>query len=174
MRSGRAGGPFHEGAKLIALLLACMMATSGCKAAAGPPAEPDSLRSLALQHALQSFNAAFRRADSETLDTLLEAGYRHTNGGSGIVLDKAAWLDYIRRRRADLQSGRLRIDRYESLGLAISWYPATAIVSSQVVSEGVQDGVPFSLRLQVTQVWIQRGEQWRRAAFHDSPLPQEK
>ena len=66
MRSGRAGGPFHEGAKLIALLLACMMATSGCKAAAGPPAEPDSLRSLALQHALQSFNAAFRRADSES------------------------------------------------------------------------------------------------------------
>jgi hypothetical protein len=156
---------------MFALLFACVAAATGCAAPAGPPGEPDSLRRGALQRSLQAFGAAFLQADAEALDTFLVAGYLHTNGGSGTVLDKPGWLDYIRGRRADLHHGRLRIDRYETLGLAIRWYPTAAVVSSQVVSEGTQDGVPFSSRLQVTQVWILLGEQWRRAAFHDSPVP---
>jgi hypothetical protein len=156
---------------MFALLIACVVATNGCVAARGPLGEPDSLRSIALQRAVQSFSAAFLRADAETLDTLLAAGYLHTNGATGTVLDKPSWLDYIRRRQADLQSGRLRVDRYETTALAIRWYPDAAVVSNQVVSEGIQNGVPFSSRLQVTQVWIRLGEQWRRAAFHDSPVP---
>ena len=156
---------------MFGLLLACVVATNGCGALHGPLGEPDSTRSIALQRALQSFGAAFLRADAETLDTLLATGYRHTNGATGTVLDKPGWLDYIRRRHADLQSGRLRVDRYETVGLAITWYPAAAVVSNQVVSEGIQNGVPFSSRLQVTQIWIRLGEQWRRAAFHDSPVP---
>jgi Domain of unknown function (DUF4440) len=142
------------------LLLTCMLGT-----------EPDSLRRLALERALNAFSAAFLRADENALNTLLADYYVHTNGGTGSVLDKARWLEYIRKRRAELASGRLRVDRYQSTDVTIRWHGDAAVVSSQVESEGSRDGQPFATRLQVTQVWVRSGGQWRRAAFHDSPLP---
>jgi ketosteroid isomerase-like protein len=142
------------------LLLTCLVGT-----------EPDSLRRLELERALAAFSAAFLQADASALDFLLTDDYVHTNGGSGGVLDKARWLGYIRTRRAELASGRLRVDRYESSDVTIRWHGDAAVVSSQVESEGTRDGRPFATRLQVTQVWVRSGGQWRRAAFHDSPLP---
>ena len=141
------------------LLLTCLLGT-----------EPDSLRRLALERALNAFSVAFLRADENALDTLLADDYVHTNGGTGSVLDKARWLGYIRTRRAELASGRLRVDRYESIDVTIRWHGDAAVVSSQVESEGSRDGQSFATRLQVTQVWVRSGGQWRRAAFHDSPL----
>jgi ketosteroid isomerase-like protein len=142
------------------LLLTCLLGT-----------EPDSLHRLALERALGAFNAAFLRADEQALDTLLADDYVHTNGGTGSVLDKARWLEYIRARRAELASGRLRVERYESSEVTIRWHDDAAVVSSQVVSNGSRDGKPFATRLRVTQVWVRSGGQWRRAAFHDSPPP---
>ncbi len=133
--------------------------------------EPDTLRRLALERAINAFSAAFLLADENALDTLLADDYVHTNGGTGSVLDKARWLEYIRTRRAELANGRLRVDRYESSDVTIRWHGDAAVVSSQVESEGSRDGRPFATRLQVTQVWVRSGGQWRRAAFHDSPLP---
>jgi hypothetical protein len=150
------------------MLLTWVLATSAGLTGLG---QPDSLRLLALQSSLQSFGAAFLKSDAAALDTFLVDSYLHTNRASGTVLDKPRWLDYIRQRRADLQSGRLRIHRYETLEPAIRWFPSAAVVSTQVVSEGLQDGRHFLTRLQVTQVWVQIDGQWRRAAFHDSPLP---
>jgi hypothetical protein len=156
---------------MLSLLLAWVTATGDGVAPRPAPGEPDSVSRVALEAALQAFDVAFLRADAEVLDTLLVTEYLHTNGGGGSVLDKAQWLDYVRRRRADLESGRLRVTRYESSNVTVRWHPGTAVVSSRVLAEGVQDGVPFASRLQVTQVWIRVGERWRRAAFHDSPLP---
>ncbi len=133
-------------------------------------AEPDSARRAGLHVALETFALAFRRADIDALDTLLTDDYVHTNGGSGAVLDRRQWLDYMRSRRGDLQSGKLRVDRYESSAVTIRWYATTAVVSSEVTSEGSQNGTPFISRLRVTQVWVHTGERWRRAAFHDSPM----
>ena len=133
-------------------------------------AEPDSLRRLELERALGAFNAAFLRADAVTLDTLLTEDYIHTNGGTGSVLDKERWLEYIRTRRAEIASGRLRVDRYESSAVTIRWHGDAAVVSSQVVSDGSRDGKAFATRLRVSQVWVRSDGQWRRAAFHDSPL----
>jgi uncharacterized protein DUF4440 len=142
------------------LLLTCLLGT-----------EPDTLRRLALERALDAFGAAFLRADENALDTLLADDYVHTNGGTGGVLDKARWLEYIRTRRAELANGRLRVDRYQSTEVTIRWHGDAAVVSSQVESEGTRHGQPFATRLQVTQVWVRSGGQWRRAAFHDSPFP---
>jgi hypothetical protein len=143
----------------LALLLVCLHA------------EPDSLSRLALRSALKTFETAFVRADAEALDTMLAPHYLHTNGSSGAVLQKVPWLAYIRRRRADLEAGRLRVDRYESTGTRIAWYPGAAVVSTLVASEGTENGARFSRRLQVTTVWVRSGQGWRRAAFHDSPVP---
>lgn len=149
--------------------LACLLSA----ALAGPAfgAEPDSLRRLELERALGAFSAAFIQGDAEALDTLLTDDYIHTNGGTGAVLDKERWLEYIRTRRAEIASGRLRVDRYESSAVTIRWHGDAAVVSSQVVSEGSRDRKPFATRLRVSQVWVRSDGQWRRAAFHDSPLP---
>lgn len=136
-----------------------------------PAGDPDTLSRVALERALNAFSDAFLSADAEGLDTLLVANYVHTNGGTASVLDKARWLDYVRSRRAELASGRLRVDRYETSGVTIRWQGHAAVVTWRVVSEGVQDGTPYASRLQVTQVWVRANGRWRRAAFHDSPLP---
>jgi hypothetical protein len=134
-------------------------------------AEPDSARQAALRAALEAFSRAFRHADAAALDTLLTAEYLHTNGGSGAVLDRTRWLDYVRNRRADLRGGKLRVDRYETSAVTVRWHQSTAVVSSEIVSEGIQNGAPFASRLRVTQVWIHSGGRWQRAAFHDTPIP---
>jgi hypothetical protein len=149
----------------FALLLTTMLAAPALGI------EPDSLGRRALARAVEAFSAAFLRADVATLDTMLAENYVHTNGGTGSVLDKAGWLEYIRSRRAELASGRLRVTRYESSAVTIRWHGDAAVVSSRVASAGMRDGAPFASRLQVTQVWVRSGAQWRRAAFHDSPLP---
>ena len=132
--------------------------------------EPDSASRAALYVALDAFSDAFRNADVAALDTLLTVSYMHTNGSSGQVLTKDDWLEFVRKRRADLRSGRLAIDRYETSAVAIRWCSEAAIVSSQVISDGRNDGRSFETRLRVTQLWLRLGTRWRRAAFHDSPL----
>jgi hypothetical protein len=156
---------------MLALLLAFTAATSDCPRSPAGCGEPDSLQRAALHAALQAFSGAFLRADAEGLDTLLTADYLHTNGGTGTVLNKSQWLEFIRGRGAELRSGRLQVQRYQAANQEIRWYEGVAVVSSQVVSEGRRDGAPFESRLQVTQVWVRLAGRWWRAAFHDSPLP---
>jgi hypothetical protein len=67
-----------------------------------------------MTHWLAAFDAAFARADAAALDSLLTAAYVHTNGGTGAVLDKSRWLEYISAqyisaRRVALETGRLRV-----------------------------------------------------------------
>ena len=128
-------------------------------------------RGQSLETTLRAVNRAFVEADSGALDTLLAPGYVHTNGVSGSVLDRGTWLAYIRDRREELRSGRLRVDRYETPEATIRWHPGGAVVSNRVMSEGTRDGVRFTSRLQVTQIWVRLDGRWRRAAFHDSPIP---
>jgi ketosteroid isomerase-like protein len=134
-------------------------------------AEPDTTSRAALHAALRDFSRAFAAADAAVLDTLLAADYLHTNGASGSTLTKAQWLDYIRSRSADLAAGRLELVRYETDEVVIRWHAETALVSSRVVAEGRQNGTAFTTRLRVTQVWVRSTGRWRRAAFHDSPIP---
>lgn len=153
---------------MLSLLLVLSAAAAPCVAPYACKQRPDTLHRAALQAGLDAFGAAFLRADAEALDTLLAPDYVHTNGASGAVLGKTQWLEFIRSRRADLRSGRLRIDHYSASDQVIRWHAATAVVTSKVISRGVRDGVPFETRLRVTQVWIRAGSRWYRAAFHDS------
>jgi hypothetical protein len=156
---------------MLSFVLAACVATSYGACPETTCVEPDSSSRAALHAALDAFGAAFREADVEALDTLLTVSYMHTNGSSGQVLTKDEWLEFVRRRRADLRSGRLQIHRYETSGVAIRWCSGAAIVSSQVASSGKNNGQSFESRLRVTQLWLRLGTRWRRAAFHDSPLP---
>ena len=156
---------------MLNFLLAVCTATSQGVCPETACEEPDSSSRAALNVALDAFSAAFRSADAEALDTLLTISYMHTNGGTGQVLGKDEWLEFVRRRRADLRSGRLQIETYETSEVTIRWCSGAAIVSSQVTSGGRNNGRSFESRLRVTQLWLRLGSRWRRAAFHDSPLP---
>jgi ketosteroid isomerase-like protein len=118
------------------------------------------------QH-VQSFSDAFVEADAETLETLLTDDYIHTNTGGG-VLDKTEWLAWIRTRQADLAAGTIRIDRYIHDEVRIRTYGHMAVVTGLNTTEGVREGEPFRSRLRFTHVWVKQGNQWRRAAFHDT------
>jgi len=156
---------------MLSFVLAVCAATSYGACPETTCVEPDSSSRAALYAALDAFSAAFRSADAKALDTLLTVSYMHTNGSSGQVLTKDEWLEFVRKRRADLRSGRLQVDRYETSGVAIRWCSEAAVVSSQVISDGRNNGRSFETRLRVTQLWLRLGTRWRRAAFHDSPLP---
>jgi hypothetical protein len=137
---------------------------------ARPWISADSTARTELVQALADFRDAFAKADAAALDRLLADDYVHTNGGSGQVLDRAAWLGYVRSRRAELDSGILRIEEYRSSEPVIRLLGTVAVVTHEVTTAGERKGQRFRSRVQVTQMWSREGGRWRRAAFHDSPL----
>jgi hypothetical protein len=157
----------------LAVFTLTVLATLG---AAGPIARadaqvvPDSAARPELIRALGEFRDAFARADAATLERLLTDDYVHTNGGSGQVVTRAAWLSYVRGRRVELDDGTLRIDEYLVSEPDIRLFGTSAVVLQQVTTTGVRKGEAFRSRVQVSQVWTREGGRWRRAAFHDSPL----
>jgi hypothetical protein len=152
------------------LLIAATLALSGPPVQVGARPSPDSTVRAELRQALAAFRDAFARADAAALDRLLADDYVHTNGGSGQVLDRAAWLGYVRGRRAELDAGVVGIEEYRSSDPVIRLIGTVAVVTHEVTTAGVRKGERFRSRVQVTQVWVREGGRWRRAAFHDSPL----
>jgi diamine N-acetyltransferase len=156
--------------KRIALsLLVLVLALTG-PARADLQSAPDSAARRELVRALAEFRDAFAKSDAATLARLLADDYVHTNGGSGQVLGREAWLGYVRVRRAELDDGSLRVEEYVVSPPDIRFRAAAAVVLQQVTTAGIRKGEPFRSRVQVTQVWVREGGRWRRAAFHDSPL----
>jgi ketosteroid isomerase-like protein len=121
--------------------------------------------------AIMAFGTAYSRADTATLRTLLAADYVHVNGGSGATLDRERWLDWIGTRRAKLEAGTLQIRSYELTDLDVRVHGQAVVATGTVHATGVEDGTPFASRLRFTNVWVYEEGRWRRAAFHDSPVP---
>jgi hypothetical protein len=132
-------------------------------------AAPSSHEAEVLQR-VAAFGKAFERADAGALASMLTSSYTHTNGGSAPV-DRDRWLQYVRDRAGQLQSGVLRITRYENSDVKVTLVGGTAIVTGLNVTEGVRrEGGPFGVKLRFTQTWVLAGNQWLRAAFHDAPV----
>lgn len=121
--------------------------------------------------AVTKFGQAFLDADVEILESLLTSDYIHVNGGSGNVLKRSEWLDWIKSRRTELKTGQLIIDEYNTKDVVVKLYENAAIVTGTVYSSGNHDGKPFASHVRFTNTWGLIDGVWRRAAFHDSPLP---
>jgi ketosteroid isomerase-like protein len=133
-----------------------------------PPAD-------AQQHVRASvdrFGDAFLKADVDALDALLTDDYVHTNL-SGTVLDKTRWLNYVKSRRGEIKSGKLKVGSYVNDGIVVRVYGDAAVVTGRNVTKGAREGKAFTTRLRFTQVWVKQSGRWRRAGFHDSALPEE-
>lgn len=119
---------------------------------------------------IETFSNAFVRADTLVLSSLLTDDYIHTNT-DGSILGKQAWLTWIQTQYDALQEGRLRIDNYVNDSVEVRIYGGnTAVVTGVNSSQGVREGDAYSSHIRFTHVWVKEGDQWRRAAFHDTRI----
>ena len=123
-----------------------------------------------IRAALASFATAFIEADIPTLEGLLEERYIHINGGSGNVLNRDEWLRWVESRRVKLESGALVISDYWIEYVEVEVHGEAAAVTGVAIAKGSRDGIPYDSQVRFTNLWVHRGDSWRRAAFHDSPL----
>ncbi|MFW6085172.1 MAG: nuclear transport factor 2 family protein [Gemmatimonadota bacterium] len=122
--------------------------------------------------AVERFGQAYRDADVGTLRGMLSPDYVHVNGGSGSRIDRDQWLSWVASQKRLLDEGELRIESYEVTDTRIQLHGNTAVVTGTVSSEGVRSGEPFRVNVRFTNVWVDEDGTWRRAAFHDSPIPE--
>jgi ketosteroid isomerase-like protein len=128
---------------------------------------------MSLAAAMAQFNTEFQNPDADIakIAGLLSDNYVHTNGETGEVWDKAAWLKFAEARRLDLKSGRWRLDTYGVSDQVIHWLGCcTAVVTFVLKSSGVRLERPYAYQHRITQVWSREGGHWLRAAYHDSSL----
>ena len=106
----------------------------------------------------QAFTEAERKADIDTLHTLLADDFRSI-GEQGVVLDKAQWL------------GKFADFAYESIAssdVEVRHYGHAAIVRSVQRSRATWRGQAMELTTRVSQTWVELPEGWRLAGIQFS------
>ena len=126
--------------------------------------------STEVRAAISEFSSAFSNADTARLRVLLTPDYVHVNGGSGEVLDRERWLNWVGTRRGELDAGQYILASYELGDVDIRMYGNAAVVTGTVHSTGMEHGSPFESRIRFTNTWVRWKGRWRRAGFHDSPV----
>ncbi len=118
--------------------------------------------------AFAAFSEAFQSADIEALNHMLTDDYVHTNTGAQPI-DKQRWLRWMATRRDAIAQGHYVIDTYEIENLEIVRYGSAAVVTGMVHTSGTSNDEPFDNRIRFTNLWVNEGGRWLRAAFHDAP-----
>ena len=119
-----------------------------------------------------AFTEAFNASDVETLETLLAEHYSHTND-SDPPLDREAWLTSIAKRRADVETGAVKITDIQRSDIELRSSGDTAVGTGLYRMRGERNGEPYGIKIRYTQVWEWDGEDWYRVAFHDTHEPLE-
>lgn len=142
---------------LVPLLMAC------------EPSQDASDHLDQLKSTLDRFNQAFAKADLETLDRHTPENYRHTNGNSA-AFGKESWFNYLKKRKADIDSGVLVMEKYEMSEIDIQLHGNSAVITGKVLTKGVNKGEAFERQLRVSHFWILVDGIWKRAGFHDTRI----
>ena len=136
-----------------------------------PAVAEEPCRETEVRAAVSAFGRAFVEADVSALATFLTANYVHINGRSGSVLNRDDWLRWVESRRAELDSGELVVSTYRIEDVRVELSGDIAVVTGVAFLSGTRNGNALTSQLRFSNVWILKGGTWRRAAFHDSPLP---
>ena len=136
----------------------------------GAPLSDEAVREAELRSAVQAFGRAYVEADVSELGLLLTENYVHVNGSTGNVLGREDWLEWVTSRRAQIETGELRILEYRIEDVAIVSHDTTAIVVGTVYSSQLTGDVSSTSRVRFSNTWLYRNEKWIRASFHDSPI----
>jgi hypothetical protein len=123
-----------------------------------------------LYETVDIFANAFVTADVDLLERLLTDNYIHVNGGSGNIIRKKAWLNWLLSRKVQLDTGKYKITHYKIDLQNVVMTGNTAVVVGKAESAGINKEEPFSSVLRFSNTWICSDLGWRRASFHDSML----
>ena len=138
----------------------------------GPAMAEETNRDAEVRAAVDEFGRAFVEADASTLKSLLSENYIHVNGRSGNVLSRDDWLKFVKFRRTEIEKGELEFCDYRLEDVRIAVDEDTATVVGTVVVCMNRNGSSNTSKIGFSNTWLYREGIWRRAAFHDSPLPQ--
>jgi ketosteroid isomerase-like protein len=164
------GGATPRTNNMAMKLFQILVITAALVVSASAIAEPAD-KEGEVRDAVRTFGLAYVAADTLTLKSLLANDYVHVNGGTGTVLNRDDWLAWVKSRRAAMEKGTLKVEDYRIEDVEISLIGNVAIVVGRVISSTREDGVLRSSELRFTNTWVYREGSWRRALFHDSPMP---
>lgn len=122
-----------------------------------------------LEQSMQTFNEAFQEGNLQVLDSLTTDSYTHTNS-SDRAFGKERWFNYLENRTKDIDSGRLKIDKYQLLEKEVTLYGDAAVVTGLILNTGFNRGEPFSSQIRISNFWIKEEGTWKRAGFHDTRI----
>lgn len=116
----------------------------------------------AIKTSIDKFNAAAKAADKATLDKLLHADlvYGHSNAK---IENKAECIQALVTGKPNFVM---------EPGLSIRIYGKTAVAHGKMTANVVQNGNPTKIPLDLLQVWVKEGADWRMVARHTTRLPQ--
>nr|WP_299343712.1 nuclear transport factor 2 family protein [Allomuricauda sp.] len=119
--------------------------------------------------AINQFNEAFAKGDMTTLESMITENYLHTNGTSKSIV-KQDWLNYLKKRTLDIESGIVETVNYEMDEVSFEFYGNTAVVTARITTGVKRNDSIFNNQYRVTHLWVNEEGQWKRAGFHDSKI----
>jgi ketosteroid isomerase-like protein len=121
-------------------------------------------RETAVRNATQRWLDATVRADADTLDQMLEAGYTFTHATTAITDTREEWLDSFR-------SGRRRYKSWQIFDTTVRLFPGFAIMTGRGHQEIVRPDSIFDLHTSFTNVWLEQDGRWLLAVWQATLVP---
>ncbi len=122
-----------------------------------------------LLKSIENFNLAFKKGDVEKLESMITDQYVHTNGNSKSI-DKNTWITYLYKRKKEIENKDLIVNSYEMRETEIQLHNNTAIVTGKIVVSNTKNDELIENQYRVTNIWVYKNNQWKRAAFHDGKI----
>lgn len=122
-----------------------------------------------LLKAIENFNQAFQVSDINTLESMITDNYIHSNGNSKAI-GKEVWLNYLKKRNADIEAGILKVTNYKMAETEIERYNDSAILTAKISIESTRNNEVQTNEYRVTNIWVYQNGQWKRAGFHDGKI----
>ena len=82
---------------------------------------------------VDEFNLAFKECNIEKLESMITNNYVHTNGSSKSI-GKAAWVNYLKKRKKQIGSGDLVVENYEMTDTGLEMYDEIAILTATITA----------------------------------------
>lgn len=122
-----------------------------------------------LTETLEKFNQAFKEGNTTVLQSMITDNYTHTNGNSKSI-GKEDWLNYLRKRENDIQTGNLEILVYAMEELEITYHNNVAIVTGKILASSKRENDVTENEYRITNIWVFKSGHWKRAGFHDGKI----
>ena len=118
---------------------------------------------------IEQFNTAFETGDVKTLESMITDKYVHTNS-SAKAIGRDQWVDYLQRRKKDLDSGDLIVGNYALEETEVEIYGDMAILTGKISFSSERSGEQKENEIRITNVWVKEDGAWKRAGFHDTRI----